>query len=215
MNQSTDVQVQQLRHQMSDVIDIIRCDRIDAKDPRSITQTIRRLENHVLGNDENPITSSSTLVKKFSVSANSLSRHASVVDATVLFFVDDFPGVISEQRSDSWKDELSDKEKKSLRNRHSSVKRAVRMAMMHTESFPSQSDRRLKHSLRKVTEKAVEKLRSNCRLPEDETITAHTAANDSGQTSGCEMTVKLPANLPVSWCEAFDKWLFFVPARHR
>ena len=97
--QATHVQVQQLRHQVSDVIDILRYERFDANQLYSMASSIKRLENHILGEeDSGPTSQSSIPVKKFFVSSKALAPHASVVEATVLFFTDNFPaGVALEQ----------------------------------------------------------------------------------------------------------------------
>ncbi|CAB9531278.1 unknown protein [Seminavis robusta] len=181
---------------MSDVIDILRYERLDTNQVYAMATSIRRLEDHILGEvDSKPVTTANPPVRKFTVSSKALARHASVVDVTVLFFSDDFPaGMALEQRSDSWKD-MDEKEKKSHRNRYSSIKRAVRMVVMHMDSFPLVSDRDFKSTLRHVVSKAIERLRTNYKISEDKTITVHTIASNSQQTPTLEKTMNLPPDL--------------------
>lgn len=203
--QSTHVAVRQLRHQMSNITDILRFKRLDTNKLCAMSNSIKSLEDHILGEEDfGPATHPPSIpMKKFSVSSKALANHASAVDVTVLFFVEDFPvGMSMEQRSDSWKD-LEPKAQRSLRNRFGAIRRAVRMVVHHMSSFPPMTDHDFKSTLCNLAIEAVKGLRQSCHLPEDKNITVHAMASNS-QTTPLELALNLPSDLPEGWREVFD-----------
>ena len=82
----------------------------------------------------------------------------SVADVTVSFFVDNYPaGFKKDKDSDSWND-LDPTERKRLRNHFAAIKRAVRMVLMHADSYPTIPDD--KESIRRLATAAVERIRN-------------------------------------------------------
>jgi len=97
--------------------------------------SLKRLEENLLPEapkPEHPL--KRTLM--FSVSSKCLSTSASLAEVTTAFFVDDYrTGYDLESRSPSW-NKLDPQARKKLRNKHSLTKRAVRLVLMHVDSFP-------------------------------------------------------------------------------
>lgn len=128
----------------------------------------------------------------------------SVADAVVVLFVDNLPsGHAWEKTSDNWND-LGKQGRKSTTNKCQAIKRAVRMVVMHMPSFPPESDRGFKSTLRKVTDEAVRNLRTSHQWSKDKTISIHTMAGDE-ETKNFEGAMKLPSDLPEVQRKAFDE----------
>ena len=88
-------------------------------------------------------------------------KQTSVTDATVWFFIENYPaGMALDINSDSWKD-LENTERKKLRNLFASIKRAVRMVLMHTDSYPliPEDPSQYKEFLRRTATVAEERIR--------------------------------------------------------
>ena len=80
-----------------------------------------------------------------------------MADITTAFFVDNYPAGFSlDRESDSWKD-LDASERKHLRNHFAAIKHAVRMVLMHTDSYPLTPD---KEAVRKIATAAEERIRN-------------------------------------------------------
>ena len=140
--------------------------------------------------------SSGPVARKFSISSKTITGQTTVTDATVMFFVDNFSaGMALEQKSDSWKD-LSEKERKRYRNVFSSVKRAVRMVLMHADSYPplSSDKNQFKLSLQKVATTAEERIRNDFDFG-DKVITVYKLAAHK-KTKELERILHLPSNTP-------------------
>ena len=96
-------------------------------------------------------------------------------------------------KSDSWND-LGQPERKTLRNLCDSVKRAVRMGLMHTDSFPPTPDKQFKETLRRTATAAEERIRKDFGFG-DKAIT-HWKLADHPTTKTLEKTLKLPETIP-------------------
>ena len=80
-------------------------------------------------------------VIKSSISSKGLTNRTSVADVTTAFFEDNYPAGFSlDKESDFWKD-TDASERKRLRNHFAAIKRAVRMVLMHADSYPLTQDK--------------------------------------------------------------------------
>lgn len=75
-----------MRHQLTDIEDMIRHERINSDQVNQIASSVRRIENHYLG-DPTDIITKPPPARKFSISMKTITPQTSVTDATVLFFV--------------------------------------------------------------------------------------------------------------------------------
>jgi len=104
----------------------------------SMEKSTCRREDHLTG--EAPASTAPDSPKgviRFSISSKSLPKCASLVDATTAFFANNcHAGHVLDAKSASC-DELDPQGKKSLRNKFATVKRAMRMVLLHADSHPS------------------------------------------------------------------------------
>ena len=89
---------------------------------------------------------------------------------------------------------LSLTERKKLRNLFNSVKRSVKMVLMHADSFPSTPDKQFKEVLRKIATAAEERIRKDFGFG-DKPI-SHWMLADHPMTKTLEKTLNLPENTP-------------------
>ena len=112
------------------------------KDFHKAMKSVERIENRVVGQvpESDAARSTQDGVVKFSISSKGLNTNqASVANVTVAFFTNNFPaGFALDKGSDSWND-MDLNERKKIRNHCGTIKRAVRMALMHADSFPPPS----------------------------------------------------------------------------
>lgn len=135
--ESTHVIVQHLRHQFlkNDITEILRDETSVRYNLLSMASSIHRIENHLMGYSKSDMPAPRGVIK-FSISSKGLTNQRSVVDVTIAFFVDNYPaGFTLDKESESWKDQDAS-ERKRLRNHFAAVKRAVRMILMHLDSYP-------------------------------------------------------------------------------
>jgi len=89
---------------------------------------------------------------------------------------------MEQQHLKQWKD-MEPQEKKSIRNKFGSVKRAVKMVLMHADSYPLMPEDRSKHKALGFEDKTI----SMCKLEK--------ALKDPNMKE-LERTLKLPTNTP-------------------
>ncbi|CAB9526260.1 hypothetical protein SEMRO_1801_G298510.1 [Seminavis robusta] len=163
--------------------------------------SIRRLESHFMG-DAPESDVPRTAAKKFSVSTKGVTPQTLVVDVFVNIFVENYPdGMALEQNSKEWND-MTEREKKSHRNRFSQIKHAVRMVLMHADSFPPTSDKQFKQTLRKIAIAAVDCIRDSFDF-RSRTITFNKLA-DHSKTKEREKTLEFPPNTPEDIRKIFN-----------
>lgn len=200
VTQSINMKLQQQQHMINDIHRTLGAERAINNEYiigkiYNMDRSMRRLENHLIGKVPKPdVTPSSQCVIPFSISSKAFTKQMTVTDATVQFFVDKHPaGLILDMKSDSWKD-LDSTEKKRLRNLFNSTKRAVRMVLMHADSFPPTPDKQFKETLRRTATAAEERIRNDFGFG-DKTISIWKLA-DHPMTKTLEKTLELPENTP-------------------
>ena len=144
----------------------------------------------------------------FSVSSRCLSASASLSEVATAFFVDDYPvGYILETQSPSW-DELDSQGKKKLHNKFSLIKRAVRLVLMHADSFPVDTGNRSQYKkdyVSAIARAAEEQIRAALGFNATKsTITRHKLEKQPGLKE-LEQTLKLPdSNTPEDMRKFFN-----------
>lgn len=190
VTQSTHVIVQHLRHQLNNISEILRDDFSVRNSLLSMASSVRRLEeDHLMGNNRSSPPPKGVI--KFSISSKALTNRTSVADVTITFFVDNYPaGFTLDKESDSWKD-LDASERKRLRNHFAASKRAVRMTLMHADSYPPTPD---KEVVQKIATTAEEHIRNKLDFG-NKTISIYTLALHQAMKE-LEKTLNLPENTP-------------------
>jgi len=120
------------------------------------------------------------------------------------FFVDDYrTGCDLESRSPAW-NKLDPQARKKLRNECSLIKRAVRLVLMHADSFPLASNNSAQHKkdVFSIARSAEERIRVVLRFDPKSTIT-HSKLEKQPGLKELEGTLKLPDNTPDGWCKFF------------
>jgi len=130
-------------------------------------QIVRRLETNLIGavTTPAPVTPQKKRPLRFSTSSKTLSKNASLTETTTAFFADDYKaGYELDTKSLEYK-EMDAPEKKSLRNKFSSIKRAVRAVMMYADSYPQESEdeapSHYKEKVRRIASAAEERIRDD------------------------------------------------------
>ena len=118
VTQSTHVIVQQLRHQLNDITEMLRHERNlntqNNLNVHGVATSVRRIENHLMGErPESPSSKPPSNVIKFTISSKGLNMHVvSVADVFVSFFDEDYrAGYALDLNSESWKEMLEPKRK--------------------------------------------------------------------------------------------------------
>jgi hypothetical protein len=163
----------------------------------SMNKSIQRIENHLMGEAPRPDASpSSEGTIKFSISSKGLTNQMSLADVTTAFFADNYPaGFALDKASDSWSD-LDITERKRLRNQFGNIKRAVRMVLMHSDSYPliPEDPSQYKEVIRRIATTAEERIRNDFSFGNRNIsvykLTSHPAMKE------LEKTLKLPENTP-------------------
>lgn len=164
---------------------------------QKVMKSVERIENRVVGQTSGPDTPRSGPrppqdgVIKFSISSKGLTKQMSVADVTVAFFIDNYPaGFILDKESDSWND-LNVQEKRRIRNLFGTIKRAVRIVLLHSDSYPLTPD---KETIRRVAYDAENRIRRDLEFGKKSvsiyTLTQHDNIKE------LEKTLKLPDNTP-------------------
>ncbi|KAL7560641.1 hypothetical protein ACA910_001325 [Epithemia clementina (nom. ined.)] len=114
----------------------------------------------------------------------------SLTDVTVVFFVDNFPvGFALDKDSTSWNDDPN--EKRHLRNLSAWIQRAVRMVLMHSNSYPPSVD---KETVSRIASLAKERIRVEIGF-DSKTITMYKLCRHE-RTKELEKSMSLPSNNP-------------------
>ena len=190
LSQSTCVVVQELRHWLNDLTEIVtqhlaqrHCEGVNWL---SMAHSIARLEEHFIPPPE-PVTSPAPKgVIKFSISGKALNtKHESVSDVTAKFFVDNhIAGFVFDKESESWKD-LGKDQRRKLSNQFAATKCAVRMVLMHADSFPTSLDKKSNERMAKRQRNASE-------------MTLNLTRTRPSPFARCKST-KRPGNFRLSW----------------
>lgn len=173
----------------------------------NMDKSIRRIESHLMGEAPKPDATlfflcSNECVILFSISSEGLTKQKSLTDVTVAFFIENYPtGVALDINSDSWKD-LENTKRKKLRNLFASIKRAVRMVLMHADSFPPTPDKQFKETLWRTATAAEECTRNDFGFGDK--LISHWKLADHPKTKTLEKTLKPPENTPEDIRKFFD-----------
>ncbi|CAB9519414.1 hypothetical protein SEMRO_1015_G231490.1 [Seminavis robusta] len=155
-----------------------------------MAETLQMLKDHFIPPAPEPTPAPSKGVMKFSVTSKSLTKNSSIADVTTKFFVDNYPaGFALDKESDLWKDLGKDQHKK-LCNQFAAIKCAVRMMLMHADSFPLNPD---KCSIESMAKLAEEKIQNDFGFTKTETITVYKVQKHS-KTKQLQVTLKFPAS---------------------
>jgi hypothetical protein len=193
--QSTHILVHQLRHQLNDVTDILRHVMSNNNNMYMMAKSIQRIENHLMG-PTLPTPKLPSNVIKFSIASKGLTNRTSVTDVTVAFFVEDYRvGFELDKKSESWND-LEPPERKRLRNYFGTIKRAVRMVLMHADSYPlvPEDPSKYKETVRRIATTAEERIRKDLDF-DDKNISIYKLTKHPSMKS-LENTIELPDNTP-------------------
>jgi len=151
-------------------------------------------------------------VIRFSISCKSLPTCASLVDVTTAFFADNcYAGHALDMKSASY-DELDPQGKKSMRNKFATVKRAVRMVLLHADSYPSKPKNPSHHKdlIRGIATLAEKRLRKHEALgfKDKETVSVCKLEKQLGEVPAAvkeELEKKpLPVDTPDDMCKFFS-----------
>jgi hypothetical protein len=200
------MELQQHRHTLNDIRNAFN---VESKITSSfiveklfnMEKSIRRLENHLIGETPTPVTPPrSKGVIRFSVSSKSLPKYASLSEVTTAFFVDDFcAGRELDLKSPSWA-ELDSQQKKSLRNKFTSIKRAVRMILGYADSFPLMPNNpsQYKNIVREIATAAEKRIRDALGFDDDTIISMYKLEKQLKLPAmkEVEKSLSLPDNTP-------------------
>jgi len=204
--QANHMKLQQLQHTLNDVRQAFNTEsRITStfivEKIINIEKSVRRLEERLPAPTQEP-TKPPPLkgVIKFSVSSQSLPKNAPLSEVMTRFFTENFHvGMELDKQSPSWNDpDQWDKQRKQkLSNKLSTIKRAVRMMLMHADAYPTGS----KDVIRSVATAAEKKLTTNLGL-ETKTISIYnlerqlSVASVKEYENSLTLPYELPANTP-------------------
>jgi len=146
-------------------------------------------------------------VTKFSTSPKGVANQMSVADVFTAFFYEDFRlGFEMEKNSESWKEDMDAVEKKRLKNKFASVKRAARFVLMHADScpIPPEDPSQCKEILRRTAHEAEERIRS--KLDFGEKRISFCTLTSAPEMKTIERTLSLPANTPEDARKFFSQF---------
>jgi hypothetical protein len=202
VTQSMHMELQNQKHMINDLRNSSRHEALTGdfliRKIISTNRSVQRIENHLMGETPRPdAPPSSEGTIKFSISNKGLTNQMSLADVTTAFFADNYPaGFALDMKSDSWKD-LDQKERKKLRNRFQIIKRAVRMVLMHADSYPlpPEDPSQYKEVIRGIATQAEERIRNEFCFAKKTKISIHTLTTHL-EMKTFEKTLKLPENTP-------------------
>ena len=116
------------------------------------------------------------------------------------FFYEDYRGGFEfDKKSEAWKEDMNDTEKKRYKNLFAKIKRLVRMVLMHADEFPTIPDdpSNYKEILCRAASFAEERIHSSLGFG-DTRISFYTLTNHP-ELKELEAKLKLPANTPKDW----------------
>jgi len=194
----------ELQHQRHTLNDIRNAFNVESKITSSfiverlfnIEKSVRRLEDRLIGEAPAPVPPPALNVIRFSISSQCLPNNASLSDVTITFFANNYPtGYAMDTKGPTW-NELDPQQKKSLRNKFGSIKRAVRMVLMHADAYPVIAN---KSAIRVIATAAEKRLLDALGL-EDKSISIYKLEKQLKLPEMKEMLVekslKLPENTP-------------------
>ena len=200
----------ELQHQKHTLNDIRNAFNVESKITSShvveriinIEKSIRRLEEHLvpIGGIPRPTPTHSRGLIGFHISIKKLPKLASLTDTTVAFFVDDYPGGYKKDINSPYWEELDSQERKSLRNKFSTVKRAVRMVLLHADSYPlmPENPSQYKNVIRDIATTAEARIRETMGFDDKTIISRHKLEKQLKlpEVKKHEKTLKLPEDTP-------------------
>ena len=201
VTQNINVNVQRLQHMVNDIRRNQQSERllgsIMYEDFHRVMKSVERLEKYVVGHTkEVPSTPTQHDVIRFSISSKALTNRMSLTDVTIAFFVDNYEtGFILDKKSDMWGD-LDLSERKRLRNLFFTIKRAVRMVLMHADAYPEKPEciTDYKEVVRKIAQPAEERIRNELGFGKKTISIYKLTSHPSIKT--LEKSLKLPENTP-------------------
>lgn len=131
----------------------------------------------------------------FSIAVKGLAKNASLAEVTTAFFVDRYPaGMELDQKSQAWKT-MEPQDKRSLRNKLNSIKRAVKLVLFHVDTFPGGSD---KESIKRSALIGEERIRRKFEIGPSAIITTYKLEKYLKQPrfKDMEKTMQLPGDTP-------------------
>ena len=158
-----------------------------------MAKSIQRLEAHFLPPGKSVPATSPKGVIKFSVNVKGIDlKHESIAVATTKFFTQKYAaGFALDKERESW-NALGKDHRKSLSNKFTAIKCAVRMVLMHADSFPTSPD---KNSIERIAKAAEERIRNDFEFKKNETITVCKIQKHE-KTKELQPILELPANTP-------------------
>ena len=204
--QASHMELQHQRHMLNDIRQAFNVEskitsRFIVDRISNIERSVRRLEDHFIGEAPKPAASPpSKGIIRFSISSKSLPRSASLSEATIAFFADDYrAGYTLDLNSPSW-DELDKEGKKKLRNKFGTIKRAVRMVLQHADSYPLLPEDQLqqyKEVVRGIATTAENRIHQALGF-EDKPLSIYKLEKELARPAvkEWEKTLKLPGNTP-------------------
>ena len=171
----------------------------------NMERSLRRLEENLIGETPKPDAPPKKGVIRFSISSQCLPRSASLTESTIAFFADDYVTRYTlDTKSPSW-NEKDDREKKSLRNKFSLLKRAVRLVLLHSDSFPikPKNPTRYKEMIREIATKAEERIRRALAFDDSAKITIYKIEKQLKLAKDLETSQQLPDNTPDEYRKFF------------
>lgn len=117
---------------------------------------------HISSRAEVKGTPKTFLTLPFSVASRSLSTRAGIAEVTVGWFMDNYIlGFAEEKKSAAWKKQ-DDRERRSIRNKFNSIRRAVRMMLMHFPNYPRMNGdpKQIRQTITSLSKDAEEQIRT-------------------------------------------------------
>jgi len=218
--QANHMELQQQRHTLNDIRNALTT---ESKITNSfiverlfnIEKSVRRLETHMIGEAAKPSPVPSKGIIRFSISSKSLPKYASLADVTTAFFVDDYrAGYAFDTKSQSW-NELDSQGKKSLRNKFATIKRAVRMVLLHADCYPVVDENhpsQYKDVIKGIVTPAEKRLREALGFDDDKTLSIYKLEKELKQPAAKELgkSLKLPDNTPDDARKFFNSSLGLI-----
>ena len=206
VTQNIHMNQQHQQHAINDMRNHLHCDKALTDDfvlakLHTMMRSIQRLENHLIGEPSHTRNPDTSRVIPFSITSRGLTNQKSMADVFVAFFAEDYrAGYALDLNSDHWKeaqtDPIAKQENKHLKNLFATIKRAVRMVLMHADSYPLPPDDPPLHKevLRRTATSAEERIHNDLGFG-NKKISVHTlTALPAIKT--LEKEKKLPENTP-------------------
>lgn len=112
---------------------------------------------------------------------------------TTAFFADNYhSGYIQETGSQHW-NELDAQARKSIRNKFTTVKRAVKMVLLHADSYPETKD---KDEIRGIAIPAEKRLREALKFDGEKPLSMYRLEKELKRSNSLEKACELPDNTP-------------------